>query len=274
MVVAPDGVREFLGELFGAFPDVTLDIEDAVTDGDTLRGALDAARHVRRPGIVERHRADRRAARARRLSTCWWSRRADRRATTPTSTALTIARQIGLLPPQDSPAEQRMTALFNARTRAAEKLLGKDFGQVAEGVWRAAGQPGAAATSTSSRDGDGVLMFDAGARTMTNARRRGRGAARRADADRARPRPHRPPRHGARLRRAGLCHADEVADAEGRGGLRYWGSLDALRLAQAVHRWLHRRFWDGGPVPIAGTVDEGDDVAGFRSSTSPATPPG
>ena len=35
------------------------------------------------------------------------------------------------------------------------------------------------------------------------------------------------------------------------------------------------RSWDGGPVQIAGTVQEGDDVAGFtRRRTSPATRPG
>ena len=37
---------------------------------------------------------------------------------------------------------------------------------------------------------------------------------------------------------------------------------------------MHRFAWDGGPVKIAGTLAEGDEVAGFkRDRTSPATPP-
>ncbi|HEV2821390.1 MAG TPA: MBL fold metallo-hydrolase, partial [Solirubrobacteraceae bacterium] len=33
---------------------------------------------------------------------------------------------------------------------------------------------------------------------------------------------------------------------------------------QAHTHVLHPRFWDGGPVPIADTVEEGDTVAGFQ----------
>ena len=33
-------------------------------------------------------------------------------------------------------------------------------------------------------------------------------------------------------------------------------------------------FWDGGPVEIAGTVDEGDDVSGFRVVHLPGHAPG
>ena len=31
------------------------------------------------------------------------------------------------------------------------------------------------------------------------------------------------------------------------------------------------RIWDGGPVDIAGTVSEGDEVAGFEVVSSPVT---
>jgi hydroxyacylglutathione hydrolase len=70
------------------------------------------------------------------------------------------------------------------------------------------------------------------------------------------------------------CHPDEVEDAEGSGGFRYWGDLSALGWRRPFHRWLHRRFWDGGPVKIAGTVSEGDDVAGFRVVHLPGHAPG
>ena len=33
---------------------------------------------------------------------------------------MTIARQLGLMPPPDSPAEQRMTKAFNAKTKVAQ----------------------------------------------------------------------------------------------------------------------------------------------------------
>ena len=58
------------------------------------------------------------------------------------------------------------------------------------------------------------------------------------------------------------CHVDNVADSEGDGG-RSYQDLSKLgppgRLAYSVLM----RAWDGGPVEIAGTVGEGDDICGF-----------
>jgi hydroxyacylglutathione hydrolase len=67
-----------------------------------------------------------------------------------------------------------------------------------------------------------------------------------------------------------------VADAEGTGGWRYWDpQLSFLPAWQRpVHKLLHRRVWDGGPVRIAGTVAEGDDVAGFEVVHVPGHAPG
>jgi glyoxylase-like metal-dependent hydrolase (beta-lactamase superfamily II) len=41
-----------------------------------------------------------------------------------------------------------------------------------------------------------------------------------------------------------------------------------------LHLLMHRRAWDGGPVKIAGTVSEGDDVAGFKVVHVPGHAPG
>jgi glyoxylase-like metal-dependent hydrolase (beta-lactamase superfamily II) len=73
-----------------------------------------------------------------------------------------------------------------------------------------------------------------------------------------------------------LCHPDEVQDAEGSGGFRYWpADLAGLPTPQRqIHRVLHRYAWDGGPVKIADTVSEGDDVAGFRVIDLPGHAPG
>jgi len=150
--------------------------------------------------------------------------------------------------------------------------------EIADGVWRLQGWPGHLNVYF-VRDGDGVLMFDAGGRLMVKAVREAaaslggltrivlghghtdhRGTA---------------PSLGVPV----LCHPDEVIDAEGSGGYRYWGGRDhytrqmplPLKLAFPV---LHRRFWDGGPVKIAATLHEGDEIAGFRVVHLPGHAPG
>ncbi len=73
-----------------------------------------------------------------------------------------------------------------------------------------------------------------------------------------------------------LCHPDEVQDAEGSGGFRYWDPhLASLPTPhRQLHRLLHRYAWDGGPVQISGTLVEGDDVAGFKVIELPGHAPG
>ena len=73
-----------------------------------------------------------------------------------------------------------------------------------------------------------------------------------------------------------LCHPDEVLDAEGSGGFRYWpeGLAGLPPGCAQIHRLLHRYAWDGGPVKISGTVSEGDEVAGFRVVHLPGHAPG
>jgi len=71
-----------------------------------------------------------------------------------------------------------------------------------------------------------------------------------------------------------FCHPDEVPDAEGDGGYRYF---DLTKLESAVMRRAYPfllREWDGGPVRVAGTVDEGDEVAGFEVKHFPGHAPG
>ena len=75
-----------------------------------------------------------------------------------------------------------------------------------------------------------------------------------------------------------FCHPGEVEDAEGSGGFRYWPNdlrrTDLPRLARITHPYLHEHVWDGGPVEVAGTVEEGDEVAGFRVVHAPGHAPG
>ena len=73
-----------------------------------------------------------------------------------------------------------------------------------------------------------------------------------------------------------VCHPDEVQDAEGSGGFRYWPEgLRGLPFPQRqLHKLFHRYAWDGGPVKISGTVKEGDEVAGFKVIELPGHAPG
>jgi len=271
-VIARDGLFAFLGELMGAFPDLRFDVEETVCDGDccvvrsTLRGTFAG------PGAwagVEPN--------GERLEVpvidCLVVRDGLIVGNDAYADGMTIARQMGLLPAQDSSAEQRLTRLANARTRAADRLLGTDVGQVAEGVWRVQGAP-ARCNVYLVREHDGVLMFDAGARVMTRAV--AQAAARLGGLTRIvlghGHTDHRgtAPAFGVPV----LCHPDEVADAQGSGGFRYWGDLEQLGWRRPLFRVLHERFWDGGPVSIAGTVAEGDEIAGFRVVHLPGHAPG
>ena len=189
---------------------------------------------------------------------------------------MTIARQLGMMPPADSPAEQRLARALNARTRVARHFAGGEPEQIAEGVWRVQGRDPAKCNVYLLRDGDGVLMFDAGARVMTSAV--AAAAARLGGLTRI------VLGHGHTDHRGTapafdvpvLCHADDVADAEGSGGWRYWDSdLKFLPWFQRpAHKFLHAKIWDGGPVKIDGIVAEGDDVAGFEVVHLPGHAPG
>jgi hydroxyacylglutathione hydrolase len=115
-------------------------------------------------------------------------------------------------------------------------------------------------------DGDGVVVFDTGEKGMAAAiaaaaERMGglkRVVLGHADTD------HR----GSAPKLSELapvqCHPDAAAEAQGSGGRSYWDMGKLPVLPRLLHRVLHRFVWDAGPVRIAGTVREGDDVAGFE----------
>ena len=61
-----------------------------------------------------------------------------------------------------------------------------------------------------------------------------------------------------------FCHPDAVMQAEGSGGRDYWRPDLLPRDVRLLHGFMHRFVWDGGPVHVAGTVSEGDEIAGFE----------
>jgi glyoxylase-like metal-dependent hydrolase (beta-lactamase superfamily II) len=70
-----------------------------------------------------------------------------------------------------------------------------------------------------------------------------------------------------------LCHLDNRADSEGDGGRHYFDLAKLKPFARPVFGFL-LNVWDGGPVAIADTVAEGDDVAGFEVVHIPGHAPG
>ena len=147
--------------------------------------------------------------------------------------------------------------------------------RVADGVWLLRGDLRKAMNIYFIEDGDGVVQFDAGSKGMT---KKARAAAEQlggltkvvlghAHAD------HRgtAPYMGAPV----YCHPDDVADAESDASIAPY--MDLSQLPVAPVRWIYPfllRRWDGGAVKIAGTVAEGDEVAGFRVIHFPGHAPG
>jgi hydroxyacylglutathione hydrolase len=271
----PEGVRGFFGELFGAFPDFDLQVQQTVAQSGrvavhwkatgtfagpgTLQGLQPTGARVEFEGIDVLHVADGVIVRNDAVSD-----------------QLSLARQIGLMPAMGSPIQERMTRAFNTRTRVTQKAVGGDTEQIADGVWllRGGWPQKWMNVYLLEEPGGGVTVFDAGARQMSGAiaaAGAALGGIQRVVLSHAHP-DHR----GAAptLRAPVFCHPADRADAEGDGGVHYF-DYSRLRIpARWTLQWLLEKGWDGGPVEIAGTLDEGDEVAGFRVVHLPGHAPG
>jgi glyoxylase-like metal-dependent hydrolase (beta-lactamase superfamily II)/predicted ester cyclase len=270
---APDGIREFFGELLGALPDLRVEVLSTTSEDDRCvahwrftgtfagPGRLGGLAPTGDPVVLE----------GLDLFTVRDGRIQSNDAFTDTAS---LPRQVGMMPAIGSPAQQRITGAFNVKTRLTSGLAAAEAGLVAEGVWLIQGQPGRCNVFMIEDDG-ALTLFDAGARTMTRAVAAAaamRGGVRRVVLS-----------HGhtdhrgvaAALGAPVLCHPAEVQDAEGSGGFRYWSpDLGELPVPQRqVHRLLHRYAY-GRPVPIEATVQEGDRIAGFEVVHLPGHAPG
>jgi glyoxylase-like metal-dependent hydrolase (beta-lactamase superfamily II)/predicted ester cyclase len=260
----PEGVRAFFGERFAAVPDFAFAGETVIADGDraavrwngTGTFAGDAAFQGIAPtgGPVELSGLDLLEVRDGLIV-----------HNDAFSDGMGFARQIGMLPHQGSGAEAKVLRAFNARTRAARKLAGTAAEPVAEGVWRIrGGVPRAMNVYLIEDDGGGVTVFDGGVKSMVNAvaaAASGLGGINRVVLGHGHP-DHRgvAPGLGAPV----LCHAAAREDSEGDGGRHYFDISKLRPYARPVFPHL-LDLWDGGPVTIAGTVEEGEDVSGFRA---------
>jgi hydroxyacylglutathione hydrolase len=273
-VLAPEGVRGFIGELIGAMPDLSMQVVSTTTEGERcgvqwrLTGTFAGPGHfggIAPTGLpVELEGFDLLTVRSGLIQ-----------SNDAFTDSMSFARQIGMMPPQDSGAEKRMMQAFNAKTRLSTRLGAGEAELVAEGVWVVQGQPGRCNVYLIEDEG-GVTLFDAGARTMTRAVASAGaklGGIRRVILG------HGHTDHRGTAPALGvpvLCHADEVQDAEGSGGFRYWpqGLAGLPTPLRQAHRLMHRYAWDGGPVEIAGTVAEGEELAGFTVVHLPGHAPG
>jgi glyoxylase-like metal-dependent hydrolase (beta-lactamase superfamily II) len=122
-------------------------------------------------------------------------------------------------------------------------------------------------------DGDGITLFDAGISGMVDGLRAAaapHGGIKRillghAHAD------HRGAAPGLGV--PVLCHADERRYAESERGEDYF-KLNTLRFPGNLVYPKLLRIWDGGPVKISDTVEDGDEIAGFRVVHLPGHAPG
>jgi hydroxyacylglutathione hydrolase len=148
--------------------------------------------------------------------------------------------------------------------------------QVADGVWRYAGDVKHAMNVylVAEADGSGVFAFDAGTKAMAKGLR---AAAEELGGLTRVVLGHSHVDHRGCAPKLGVpvhCHELERADAEGDGGVHYQ-PLREIPFGYA--RWLYPvvfRIWDGGPVEIAGTVSEGDRLGDFEVVHFPGHAPG
>jgi glyoxylase-like metal-dependent hydrolase (beta-lactamase superfamily II)/predicted ester cyclase len=276
--VGPAGRDELIAyfrQLYDAVPDLSFEVLDIIDAGDQaavhwrIRGTFAG------PGTLDGLEPNGARLDVQGVDLVWPSSDGKVARIDAFTDNMEIARQLGAVPPQGSPAEQRLFGALNARTRAARRLGAGDAVEVADGVWCVQGQPGRCNVFL-VRDGDGVLLFDAGAKTMLKAVQAA--AAHLGGLTRV-VLGHGHTDHRGTAPFLGvpvLCHPDEVADAEGSGGFRYWPQdLGDLPFPQRqLHRLFHAKAWDGGPVQISDTVAEGDDVAGFEVVHLPGHAPG
>jgi len=270
---APEGVRGFFGELFGAVPDFDLRVQELVVEKNHAVVRWRATGTF--CGSSAFNGIEPNGARLE-LEGCDVLRVEDELIVSNDafSDSMAFARQIGLMPAEGSAAEKRAFGLFNRASRVGTRIAGDAPEEIADGVWVVRGGfPMRTMNVYLVRDGDGVLVFDGGIRAMTKAVA---AAGARLGGITRLVLGHEHPDHRGIAPGLGVevfCHPDGKADAESDGGMHY---VDWSKLRQPTRTVmpLLLRSWDGGPVPIAGTVSEGDDVAGFEVVHLPGHAPG
>jgi glyoxylase-like metal-dependent hydrolase (beta-lactamase superfamily II)/predicted ester cyclase len=273
-LVAPEGIREYFGALFSALPDFRFEITEMTTARNRTAVRWHAHATFAGPGFFQGFAPNNAEM---RLEGCDVVTVDDGLIVHNDAfiDSGEVARQLGLLPPVGSAAEARLTKLANARTRLMTAMHGVQTERIADGVWIVRGGfPIKTMNVYLIEDDGGVTVFDAGISAMGQALRAAcarLGGIKRvvlghADCD------HR----GAApvLGQPVYVHeADRTAAGSGSPFRDYW-HLDRLSAyARPVYPKL-LTSWDGGAVTVAGTVAEGDRIAGFDVVGLPGHAPG
>ena len=272
-LIAPEGVRDYFAQLFAAFPDLRLQIVELTTSRQRTAVRWRAEGTFAGPGQFQGFTPN---GATIAIEGCDVLTVADGLIVHNDAyfDGADMARQLGVLPPAGSRAEQRLTRLANARTRVQEALHGAEAEPIAEGVWLVRGGRPKTMNVYLLADEGGVTMFDAGISDMTDALRaitaRLGGLKRivlgHVDCD------HRGSAPG--LDAPVFCHPGDLEAAGSRSSQRsYWDLSKLAPFARPVFPKL-MESWDGGPVEIEGTVEEGQEIAGFRVVHLPGHAPG
>ncbi len=268
--VAPDGLRAFLGGLFAVFPDWHNEVLETTTQRGRCAVRWRATATFAGPGRLEGFVAN--GGRVE-IEGCDVLTIEDGQITSSHvfMDRVDLLRQLGLV----RGSGRGRAALTNARHRGRQFLGGAPAKVIAPGVWLVAG--GVSPTMNVyllAETGGGVTVFDAGVKAMTPAIAAAAarlGGIRRivlghADCD------HRGAAPG--LRAPVYTHEREVEAAQSPEHQRPYWDLGKLRARARPIFPLLFRAWDGGPVPVAGTVAEDDEIAGFRVVELPGHAPG
>jgi hydroxyacylglutathione hydrolase len=270
----PSGVRAYWAELFGATPDLRFEVEELLAEGERVTVRWSAKGTFAGPGAYQGIEPT--YARLELEGLDLFELRDGQLVREHAYTdGSTFARQIGLLPPQGAAEEQRVLRAFNGQARLKRRAGCADPERVADRVWLVRGGFPLKTMNVYliEDEGGGVTMFDAGIKAMStglSAAAASLGGLNRIVLGHSHG-DHRgaAPAMGVPV----LCHPAERIDAEGDGGDHYfdWSNISVPA------RWTLPRLlpvWDGGPVKITSTVDEGDDVSGFRVVHIPGHAPG
>jgi glyoxylase-like metal-dependent hydrolase (beta-lactamase superfamily II)/predicted ester cyclase len=275
-LTAPDGVRELQLQLRGAFPDLRWEVLDVIGSDAERRAAVRwrATGTFAGPGTFQEFVANGAHLDMEGCDILTFTAEDKLERLDAYLDSGDVARQLGVLPPSGSRAESNLTKLANVRTRARAWIQGGDAERIAEGVWLVRGGIPKTMNVYLIEDEGGVTVFDAGisdmAAPLSAAAARLGGIKRvvlgHADAD------HRGAAPG--LQAPVYCHPADKQAAESPDTYRPYWDRSKLDMRGRTVLWRLIATWDGGPVQIAGTVEEGDEIAGFRVVHLPGHAPG
>lgn len=117
-MTAPEGIREYFGSLFGAFPDFRIELLEIIASGEYAAARLQMSGTFAGPGRFQGLAPT--GARVE-FEGCDFFRVVDGKIVENNAytNAMELAQQLGLVPPTGSPAEKAMAGAFNAKTAAA-----------------------------------------------------------------------------------------------------------------------------------------------------------